>query len=134
MLHSIQMTEEEAAGLTTERYDETTLINQLMPLMVNALLITRGERGATLIRQEHKKLFRHNVPGIAVPEVVDAVGCGDVFSAAFFATWLKTKDLVKSAEAAAAAASVKSTFRGLDGLAALRQPTTQNGSTARAEG
>ncbi|OGU27239.1 MAG: hypothetical protein A2X66_08940 [Ignavibacteria bacterium GWA2_54_16] len=134
MLHSIQMTEEEAAGLTTERYDETTLINQLMPLMVNALLITRGERGATLIRQEHKKLFRHNVPGIAVPEVVDAVGCGDVFGAAFFATWLKTKDLVKSAEAAAAASSVKSTFRGLDGLAALRQPTTQNGSTARAEG
>lgn len=134
MLQSIQMTEEEAAGLTTERYDETTLINQLMPLMVNALLITRGERGATLIRQEHKKLFRHDVPGIAVPSVVDTVGCGDVFGAAFFATFLKTKDFVKAAETAAAAASVKSTFRGPDGLATLRRQTTHNGSAAKAEG
>ena len=134
MLHSIQMTEDEAAGLTTERYDETTLINQLMPLMVSALLITRGERGATLIRQEHKKLFRHDVPGVTVPGIVDTVGCGDVFGAAFFATFLKTKDLVKAAETAAAAASVKSTFRGPDSLAVLRRPTTQNGSPTKAEG
>ena len=134
MLHSIQMTEEEAAGLTTERYDETTLVNQLMPLMVNALLITRGERGVTLVRQEHKKLFRHNVPGISVPAVVDTVGCGDVFGAAFFATWLKTKDLAKAAETAVAAASVKSTFRGPDGLAVLRGQATQNGAPAKAEG
>ncbi len=134
MLQSIQMTEEEAAGLTTERYDETTFINQLMPLMVNALLITRGERGATLVRQEHKKLFRHDVPGISVPTVVDTVGCGDVFGAAFFATFLRTKDLVKASETAAAAASVKSTFRGPDGLTALRRPAAQNGSAAKAEG
>ena len=134
MLHSIQMTEDEAAGLTTERYDETTLINQLMPLMVSALLITRGERGATLIRQEHKKLFRHDVPGVPVPEVVDTVGCGDVFGASYFAAYLKSKDVVKAAEAAAAAASVKSTFRGPDGLTALRRPPTQNGSTTKAEG
>jgi hypothetical protein len=134
MLHSIQMTEQEAAGLTTEHYDEATLINQLMPLMVNALLITRGDRGVTLIRQEHKKLFRHNVPGIAVPTVVDTVGCGDVFGAVFFANFLKTKDLVKAAESATAAASMKSTFRGPEGLTVLRRPAAQNGSTTRAEG
>jgi hypothetical protein len=134
MLQSIQMTEEEAAGLTTERYDETTFINQLMPLMVNALIITRGDRGATLIRQEHKKLFRHDVPGVAVPAVIDTIGCGDVFGAAFFASFLRTKDYVKASEAATAAASVKSTFRGPDGLTVLRPQTTQNGSAAKAEG
>ncbi len=134
MLHSIQMTEEEAAVLTTERYDEATLVNQLMPLMVNALLITRGERGSTLVRQEHKKLFRHNVPGITVPSVVDTVGCGDVFGATFFATYLKTKDLVKAAESAAGAASRKSTFRGPDRLVELRPQATQNGSAAMSEG
>jgi hypothetical protein len=122
MLHSIQVSEDEAAGLTAERYDETTLINQMMPLMVNGLLITRAERGATLIRQEHKKLFRHDIPGIQVPAVVDTIGCGDVFGAAFFAEALKTGDLVKAAEAANKAASLKSTFRGPDGLEALRQP------------
>jgi sugar/nucleoside kinase (ribokinase family) len=121
MLHSIQMSEDEAAGLSVERYDEATLVNQMMPLMVNALLITRAERGATLIRQEHKKLFRHDVPGIPVPTVVDTIGCGDVFGAAFFAECLKKKDLVMAAEAGNKAASIKSTFRGPDGLEALRQ-------------
>lgn len=121
MLHSIQMTEDEAQGLTAERYDEASLINQLMPLMVNGLLITRGASGATLIRQEHKKLFRHDIPGIEVPNVVDTVGCGDVFGAAYFVEYLRTKDLVKAAEAGNKAASVKSTFQGPDGLEALRQ-------------
>jgi hypothetical protein len=131
MLHSIQLTEDEAANLTAERYDETTLINQMMPLMVSGLVITRAERGATLIRQEHKKLFRHDIPGIEVPAVVDTVGCGDVYGAAFFAEYLKTKDLVKAAESGNNAASVKSTFRGTEGLAALRQ---QPASTPSANG
>ena len=124
MLHTIQVTEEEAAHLTAERYDETTLINQMMPLMVSGLVITRGERGATLIRQEHKKLFRHDIPGLEVPAVVDTIGCGDVFGAAFFAEYLKTKDLVQAAEAGNKAASMKSTFRGPEGLEALRQQST----------
>ena len=121
MLHSIQLSEDEAAGLTAERYDETSLINQLMPLMVNGLLITRGARGATLIRQEHKKLFRHDIPAIEVNPVVNTVGCGDVFGAAYFAEYLKTKDLVKAAEAGSKAASVKATFFGPDALEVLRQ-------------
>ena len=129
MLNSIQTSEEEAAGLTAERYDETTLINQMMPLMVSGLVITRAERGATLVRQEHKKLFRHNIPGIEVAAVVDTVGCGDVFGAAFFAEFLKTKDFVKAAEAGNRAASFKSTFRGPEGLGSLKQQVTDSPST-----
>ena len=134
MLHSVQLSEPEAAGLTTERSDEATLINQLMPLMVSGLVITRGEGGATLIRQEHKKLFRHDIPGIGIPAVVDTVGCGDVFGAAFFAEYLKSKDLVKAAEAGNTAASFKSTFRGPDGLESLRQLPASTPPATRAEG
>jgi hypothetical protein len=134
MLHSIQLSESEAAGLTTEHYDETTLINQLMPLMVSGLVITRGEGGATLIHQEHKKLFRHDIPGVSVPAVVDTVGCGDVFGAAFFAEFLGSKDLVKAAEAGNKAAAFKSTFRGPDGLESLSQPPASSQPTAREEG
>jgi sugar/nucleoside kinase (ribokinase family) len=134
MLHSIQLSEPEAAGLSTEHYDETTLINQMMPLMVNAVIITRGENGATLIRQEHKKLFRHDIPGIAVPAVVDTVGCGDVFGAAFLAEWLTTKDLVKAADAGNRAASHKSTFRGPEGLSSLKQQPAQSSPAPAAEG
>jgi hypothetical protein len=133
MLHSIQMSESEAAGLATERYDEAMLINQLMPLMVAGLVITRGEGGATLIRQEHKKLFRHDIPGSAVSAVVDTVGCGDVFGAAFFAELLKSKDLVKAAEAGNRAASFKLTFRGPGGLEAMKQPTASARPAAKTE-
>jgi hypothetical protein len=133
MLHSIQLSEPEAAGLTTEHYDETTLINQLMPLMVSGLVITRGEGGASLIRQEHKKLFRHDIPGIRVPAVVDTVGCGDVFGAAFFAEFLKSKDLVKAAEAGNQAASFKSTFRGPDGLEGLRRQSASTPPASNVE-
>jgi hypothetical protein len=134
MLHSIQLSEPEAANLTKERYDETTLINQMMPLMVSGLVITRGEAGATLIRQEHKKLFRHDVPGIQVSTVVDTVGCGDVFGAAFLAESLGSKDLVKAAEAGNRAASFKSTFRGPDGLGDLKSLVTTAPPIPKPEG
>jgi len=119
MISSAQMSEEEASGLSAERYDEPTLINQLMPLMVNALVITRGERGATLIRQEHKKLFRHEIPAHTTITPVDTTGCGDVYGAAFFFEYLKSRDFLKAASLASRAAAIKSTFLGVDGLDTL---------------
>ena len=122
MIHSIQMNEEEAAGLSAERYDEPTLINQLLPLMVNAFLITRGERGATLIRQEHKKAFRHEIPAVPVADVLDTTGCGDVFGAAWFLETLRTKDMEKAATIATTLAARKATMRGFEGLRTTPEP------------
>ncbi len=121
MIHSIQMTEEEALGLTAERFDEPTLINHLMPLMVNTLLITRGERGVTAIVQNNKRLSRHDIPGSPSAGVVDTTGCGDVFAGAFLHAFLSEKNPVRAAEFANQAAAVKATFRGTDGLQALRR-------------
>ena len=84
MLNSIQMTEEEALGLSAERYDEKTLTNHLMPLMVETLLITRGERGVSVIVQDiHKKLTQRDIACVSFGDTVDTAGCGDVFGAAF---------------------------------------------------
>ncbi|MBM4160847.1 MAG: carbohydrate kinase family protein [Ignavibacteria bacterium] len=124
MVNSIQLSDEEAATLTAERYDEPTLINQLMPLMVSALLITRGEKGVTLVRQEHKKLFRDDLPGVAVDEPTDTTGCGDVFGAAFLCEYLRTKDYLKAAAFANGAAAVKSSFVGADKLELLKSQLT----------
>jgi hypothetical protein len=124
MINSIQLSEEEAAGLTTERYDEPTLINQLMPLMVSALLITRGERGMTLVRQEHKKLFRDDIPGVTTGPPVDTTGCGDVLGAAFFYEHVRTKDFLKAAAFANRAAGVKSLFFGVEKLETLKEQLT----------
>lgn len=118
MLDSIQLSEDEAAGLTTERYAETDLINQMMPLMVKSLLITRGNRGATLISQEHKKLSHVDVPGMPLTPTPDPTGCGDVFGAAFFLQYLQTGSSRQAAEVANKVAAYHTTYAGTDGLAA----------------
>ncbi|HEY6951351.1 MAG TPA: carbohydrate kinase family protein, partial [Bacteroidota bacterium] len=130
MLNSVQMSEEEAAGLTTEHFDETTLINHLMPLMVSAFVITRGDRGVTTVLQENKKLTHLNIPGSGAGTAVDSLGCGDVFGAAFLSQYLREKDYSRAAEFANRMAGIKSTVKGPDGVAELAEKF-KLGSVAR---
>jgi len=117
MLHGVQMSETEAHGLSAEHYDETTLINHLMPLMVDALMITRGSKGLTLVTQDiHKKLTYHDIPGISYGATVDPTGCGDVLGAAYLYQYMKSKDSLLAATVANRAAAYKATFSGLAGL------------------
>ena len=119
-VNSIQMSEEEAAGLTAEHYDEPALVNQLMPLMVQSLLITRSERGATLVHQVNKKLTRHEIPGVTAHETVDPTGCGDVFGAAFLYYSLKTQDALQAATFANSIAAFKASARGAEAMDSLK--------------
>lgn len=120
MINSIQMSEVEAHGLTAERLDEPRLVNQLMPLMVNALIVTRDERGITLVEQHNKKLERHEIAGVPT-QAVDPTGCGDVFGAAFLAHYLKEKNYRTAALFANEAAAFKASFSGLEGLDRLKE-------------
>lgn len=115
MVNSIQMSEDEAASLPSERFDEPSLVNHLLFLMVNGLIITRDKRGGSLYRQEHKKLVQHDFAGIQT-KAVDPTGCGDVFGAAFLAEYLKTRDWIHSVEFANQVAAAKTTFSGVDGV------------------
>jgi sugar/nucleoside kinase (ribokinase family) len=121
MLHSVQMSDLEASGLTAERCNEEQLINQLMPLMVTSLIITRGAQGATLIHQQHKKLSRHDEPGIPVDGPADPTGCGDVFGAGFFYRLLKSRNVIDAVKFANRAAAAKVPFTGAEGLHILQE-------------
>jgi sugar/nucleoside kinase (ribokinase family) len=128
MLNSIQMSEEEALGLSAERYDEKTLTNHLMPLMVETLIITRSERGATVIVQDiHKKLTRKDFEGVSLGAAVDATGCGDVFGAAFLYQYLKSKDSFIAAEFANKTAALNATLKNAQELDGLRMKLEQAG-------
>ena len=130
MLNSIQMNESEAHGLSAERYDETTLINHLMPLMVETLIITRRDRGATVIVQDiHKKLTHKDFSGVSYGNAVDTTGCGDVFGAAFLYQYLKSKDSFIAAEYANKAAALRATFNNIQELNGLRIKLEQLGVT-----
>ncbi len=119
MIKSIQMSEAEAHGLTPDRLNEQGLVNQLMPLMVNALIMTRGEGGLTLFEQHNKKLELHEIAGVPT-QAVDPTGCGDVFGAAFLLHYLKEKNYPAAARFANEAAAFKATFSGLEGLDRLK--------------
>ena len=128
MLNSIQMSEEEALGLSTERYDETTLTNHLMPLMVETLLITRSERGVTAIFQDiHKKLTQKDFAGVSFGPTTDTTGCGDVFGAAFLYQYLKSKDSFIAAEFANKTAALNATLKNAQELDGLRTRLEQLG-------
>jgi len=140
MLNSIQMSEEEARGLSAERYDEKTLTNHLMTLMVETLLITRGERGVTVIVQDiHKRLTHKDIAGVSLGNAVDTTGCGDVFGAAFLYQYLKSKDSFVAAEFANKTAALNATFKStkeleglrsnLEQLAAITSKPASNGKT-----
>ncbi|MDE3057196.1 MAG: carbohydrate kinase family protein [Bacteroidota bacterium] len=92
MADSVQMNEEEAAGLTMERYDEEMLAKQMLPLMVKGMCVTRGARGATVFRQDHKQILRNDAAGDPFFSRT-AIGSGDVFGAAFLFSVCKKRKM-----------------------------------------
>jgi len=107
MVNSVQMNEEEAAGLTVEQYNEEMLAKQMLPLMVNTLCVTRGARGVTVFQQEHKHLMRMDIPGIPTGSK-DPTGCGDVFGSAFLYQYCKSKRIEQAAQFANEVAAANS--------------------------
>jgi len=98
MLQSVQMNEEEAAGLTVDRLSEEQLTGHLLTLGTGGVVITRGERGATLFANEHKTITRHDIPCAPAGRADTVFGLGDVFGAAFLYRFVAARDMVRAAE------------------------------------
>lgn len=136
-LHAVQMNEEEAAGLTEEKFTEEYFAKQITALNTSALIITRGTNGCTAYISDRKHLLRHDVPGMPIQRHVDATGCGDVFGAAYCAKYLSTKNVLQAIEFANTVAAFKATIAGsteIDRLAnfkldgkTVNQAATQTG-------
>lgn len=120
MMNSIQMNEEELAGLTSEKLNDKALASHLSTLMANALIVTRNKRGVTLFDLSSRKPQRTDFAGIEV-HAVDPTGSGDVFGAAFFAEYLKNGNLMQSVEFANRVAATKTTAVGMAGLERIQE-------------
>lgn len=117
---TVQLNEAELAGLTIEKSTEQQTVGHLLTLGVKGVLVTRGERGVSVFSNEHKKVVRTDVPGLPVERLHDATGCGDVFGAAFHMKYVKTKDLLASAEFANKIAAAKARMVGSAAIPSLR--------------
>lgn len=126
-LHTVQMNEEEARGLTNEVSSEEQLIKHITALTTPNVVITRGENGCTLYHDERKNIVRHVIPGVAVATSVDATGCGDVFGAAYCAKFLASGNPLQAVQYANTVAAFNSTIAGsaeIDRLAQYKLPQT----------
>ena len=127
MLDTLQLNEEEIAGLSGDAMAEEQTAGHLLTLNVKGLLVTRGPRGATLYTNAHKRLVRQDFPGYEIGADGEPTGCGDVFGAAFHVHFLRTSDLAASAAFANRTAAAKALLRGTDQLMALPEQRLPGG-------
>lgn len=120
MTDIVQMNEEEVGGLSVEKLTEEQTVGHLLTLSVKGVVITRGERGATVYYNHHKRVARNDIEGVNVHTVRDVTGCGDVFGAAFHYEFTKTSDLLASAQFANRIAARKAQLAGSDSLSLLK--------------
>jgi hypothetical protein len=124
MADTVQLNEEEIAGLTPDHMSEPQAVAHLLTLGTKGVVVTRGAEGASVFFSEHKHVLRTDIPGISVDGgKADATGCGDVFGAAFHYHYTKTSDLRGAAEFAngVAASHIGSTTGGSTPVAANRR-------------
>ncbi|MBD3208542.1 MAG: hypothetical protein GF370_03760 [Candidatus Nealsonbacteria bacterium] len=70
------------------------------------VVITRAEKGCSVFQNKERVDF----PAFEVEEIVDPVGAGDVFSAAFVYSYLKDNDVKRAARFANATAAISLAF------------------------
>jgi sugar/nucleoside kinase (ribokinase family) len=99
------MNEQEASDLTVDHFSDELLAKQMMPLMVNAFVVTRGKNGATMYQEEHKQLMITEIVNEQHSDPVSTIGSGDIFGASFLYAYMRKKnyqDAVNFANKAAA--------------------------------
>jgi len=100
MIDTVQLNEEEIQEMPLESLTEAEVAGHLLTLGVKGAVVTRGPRGATVYTNEKKHVLRKDIPGIHVETIRDTTGCGDIFGAAFFCEYVRSRDLFGSAELA----------------------------------
>ena len=75
MVDSVQLNEEEIAGLPLEPMSEQQTAGHLLTLGTKAILVTRGERGSSVLTSAG----RTDVAAVPPARIVDPTGVGDAF-------------------------------------------------------
>jgi sugar/nucleoside kinase (ribokinase family) len=115
--HILQVNEREAATLAgcQEQFTREDLLNfgkYLADELVSACHITLGGAGSLLFYHDSEKVRYERCQSYEVPQVVDVIGCGDAFGAAFLAHFLRAHDFSAATHFANQVAGLNSTFMG----------------------
>ena len=110
MIDTVQMNEEEARGISIEKFSDELLAKQMIPLMVKNFIITRGEKGASLYKADHKHVIQKEIDAELVEHPVSVLASGDIFGAAYHFSYVKKENSDHSAQFAVKAASLATRY------------------------
>ncbi len=79
----------------SEKKTEKEIAEELLCMGPKIILVTKGDQGASLYTVANDELISLTLSAIEV-ETRNKVGCGDVFGAAFFSSYIKDKNLEKA--------------------------------------
>jgi sugar/nucleoside kinase (ribokinase family) len=115
----LQLNEREAATLAGSSgnehvtYDELVKLgHQLATRKLRSCHITLGSAGSLLFYRQDEKVHHEHVPPADIPAVVDIIGCGDAFGAAFLTQFLRTSNFSAATHFANRVAGLNGTFMG----------------------
>ncbi|OGU54659.1 MAG: hypothetical protein A2V66_00380 [Ignavibacteria bacterium RBG_13_36_8] len=117
-LDFIQANEHELHMICNES-DEMKIAEYVLKRGPKFLIVTKGERGVWLYRKLKGEIISIKKPAIDV-EVINKVGCGDVFGAAFFYSYILTKDIEASLNTANIAAGIITTYKDVNNFKNLK--------------
>jgi hypothetical protein len=104
----IQVNESELRTLSDAK-SEIDCVKEILDWGTEMIIVTKGEHGASLYFNSNKSIKVKNVDGLKI-NAVNKIGCGDIFGAVFFYSYISTKDvgysLEKANRAGAFAASI----------------------------
>lgn len=119
----VQMNRHEAeaiAGRTLESpFDAAAFARELLHLGPTAAVVTLDRDGAAGAERAPDGFATYLVDAVRPPEIVDTVGCGDVFHAALALGWVRYGRLLPALELSSAAAGLHAGYVGITGIGTL---------------
>ena len=104
----LQANESELLTLSDKK-DEVQTIEELFICGVKQVIITRAERGATVFFRENDRIIKYHKDALQV-NLINKVGCGDVFGAVYFYNFIKNKNVTLAIEQANLFAGISTTY------------------------
>ncbi|MGE5499288.1 MAG: carbohydrate kinase family protein, partial [Syntrophothermus sp.] len=117
----IQVNENELRTLSRKE-SEIEIAREVLQTGLKCLIVTKGELGSKIYSLENGELKSYFQSAIKI-NCVNKVGCGDIFGAAFFTSYLKGKSLSEAARIANAAAGLTASYYEIKDFLKLKDDT-----------
>ena len=104
----LQANESELLTLSDKK-EEAAIVAELFSYGIKQIIITRAERGATVFYKEQNSVKKIHKDALKT-NVVNKVGCGDVFGAVYFYNYIRNKNVILALEQANLFAGIATTY------------------------